>query len=75
MSTVIGIFEEAFKQKKPLPVVKPGSQTRRFTHINDTIDICYLAWKKNLCRHYSIANKKSYSILQVAKLFKSKIIF
>ena len=75
MSTVIGIFEEAFKQKKPLPVVKPGSQTRRFTHINDTINICYLAWKKNLCRHYSIANKKSYSILQVAKLFKSKIIF
>ena len=62
MSTVIGIFEEAFKQKKPLPVVKPGSQTRRFTHINDTINICYLAWKKNLCRHYSIANKKSYSI-------------
>jgi len=75
MSTVIGIFEEAFKQKKPLPVVKPGSQTRRFTHINDTINICYLAWKKNLCRHYSIANKKSYSILQVTKLFKSKIIF
>ena len=75
MSTVIGIFEEAFKQKKPLPVVKPGSQTRRFTHINDTINICYLAWKKNLCRHYSISNKKSYSILQVAKLFKSKIIF
>ena len=75
MSTVIGIFEEAFKKKKPLPVVKPGSQTRRFTHINDTINICYLAWKKNLCRHYSIANKKSYSILQVAKLFKSKIIF
>ena len=75
MSTVIGIFEEAFKKNKPLPVVKPGSQTRRFTHIDDTVQICFLAWKKNLCRHYSIANKKSYSILQVAKLFKSKIIF
>ncbi len=75
MSTVIGIFEEAFKKKKPLPVVRPGSQTRRFTHIDDTIDICYLAWKKNSCRHYSIANKKSYSILEVAKLFNSKIIF
>ena len=75
MSTVIGIFEDHYKKKKLLPVVRPGSQTRRFTHINDTVNICYLAWKKNLCRHYSIANKKSYSILSVAKMFKSKIKF
>ena len=75
MSTVIGIFEDHFKRRKPLPVVKPGSQTRRFTHINDTINVCYLAWKKNLCRHYSIVNKKSYSILDVAKMFNSKIKF
>ena len=73
MSTVIGIFENAYKQRKALPVVRPGSQSRRFTHIDDTIHVCFLAWKKNLCRHYSIANKKSYTILQVAKLFKSKI--
>ncbi len=75
MSTVIGIFEDAYKHKKPLPVVKPGSQTRRFTHINDTIEICYIAWKKNLCRHYSISHKKSYSIIEVAKMFKSRIRF
>ena len=75
MSTVIGIFEEAYKKNKPLPVVKPGNQTRRFTHIDDTIQVCYLAWKKKLCRHYSISNKKSYSILEVAKMFKSKIKF
>ena len=73
MATVIGIFEEQYRKKKPLTVVKPGTQTRRFTHINDTVEACYKAWKKNKCRHYSIANKKSYSILQVAKLFKSKI--
>ena len=75
MATVIGIFEEAYKKKKALPVVLPGSQSRRFTHIDDTVNICYLAWKKNLSRHYSISNKKSYSILQVAKMFKSKIKF
>jgi len=73
MSTVIGIFEYHFISKKPLPVVRPGNQSRRFTHIYDTVEICYLAWKKNLCRHYSIANKKSYSILDVAKMFNSKI--
>ena len=75
MSTVIGIFENAYKNKKPLPVVRPGTQSRRFTHIDDTINICLLAWKKNLCRHYSISNKKSYSIIEVAKMFKSKIRF
>ena len=75
MSTVIGIFEDHYKRGKPLPVVKPGTQTRRFTHIDDTVNTCYLAWKKNLCRHYSIANKKSYSLLEVAKMFNSKIKF
>ena len=73
MSTVIGVFEEQYKKKKPLSVVMPGTQSRRFTHINDTIKICFLAWKKNLCRHYSITSKKSYSILEVAKMFNSKI--
>ncbi len=75
MSTVIGIFEHHYKKGKRLPVVKPGTQTRRFTHIDDTVNICYLAWKKNLCRHYSIANRKSYSISEVAKMFNSKIKF
>jgi UDP-glucose 4-epimerase len=75
MSTVIGIFEDHYKKGKSLPVVKPGTQTRRYTHIDDTVKVCYLAWKKNLCRHYSIANKKSYSILDVAKMFNSKIKF
>jgi UDP-glucose 4-epimerase len=73
MSTVIGIFEDHYKKGKALPVVKPGTQTRRFTHIDDTVNICFLAWKKNLCRHYSIANIKSYSLKDVAKMFKSKI--
>ena len=73
MATVIGIFENHYKKRKPLPVVKPGSQTRRFTHILDTVNVCYKAWQKKLCRHYSIANKKTYSILEVAKMFNYKI--
>jgi UDP-glucose 4-epimerase len=75
MATVIGIFEDAYLNKKPLPVVLPGNQSRRFTHIKDTVEICYKAWKNNLCRHYTISNKKSYSIIEVAKMFGSKIKF
>ena len=75
MATVIGIFEKAFLKNKPLPVVKPGTQTRRFTHIKDTVEICYFAWRENKQRHYSISSKKKYSIIEIAKLFKGKIKF
>ncbi len=75
MATVIGIFEKQYKNKEKLTVVRPGSQTRRFTHIDDTIDVCIEAWKKNKCLHYSISNRESYSILSVAKMFGSKIKF
>ena len=73
MATVIGIFQEKFKNNQPLPVVLPGNQSRRFTHIEDTIDTCFEAWKRNKNSHYSISNKKSFTILEVAKLFSKKI--
>ena len=75
MATVIGIFEKQYRNKKPLTVVKPGTQTRRFTHINDTVEACYYAWKKNKNRHYSISSRQSYAIIEVAKMFKSKIVY
>ena len=73
MATVIGIFENQYLNKKPLTVVKPGTQSRKFTHIDDTVNGCYLAWKNNLNRHYSLSNNKSYSIRDVALMFGSKI--
>ena len=73
MATVVGIFEDHFIRGKNLPVVRPGTQVRRFTHIVDTVKACIFAWRKNNCKHYSIANDRSYSIIEIAKLFKSKI--
>jgi len=75
MATVIGIFENQYLNKKPLSVVRPGTQSRRFTHIQDTIKICYEAFKNDKCRYYSISNKNSYSIIEVAKMFGSKITY
>ena len=75
MATVIGIFKDQYRRNLPLTVVKPGSQTRRFTHISDTVEVCMKAWKQNNCRYYSISHKKSYSIYQVAKMFKTNIKF
>ena len=73
MSTVIGIFENCILRNKPLTVVKPGSQSRRFTHVKDAVEVCIEAWKKNKCRHYSITHKEEYKIVDVAKLFSKKI--
>ena len=73
MATVVGIFEDHFKRDKKLPVVRPGTQVRRFTHVSDTVKACIFAWRKNKSKHYSIANKQSWSIIELAKLFNSKI--
>jgi UDP-glucose 4-epimerase len=73
MATVVGIFEDCFRSGKKLPVVRPGTQERRFTHVFDTVKVCIFAWRKNKSKHYSIASKQSYSILKVAKMFKSQI--
>ena len=73
MATVVGIFEDHFKNNKKLPVVRPGTQVRRFTHVFDTVKACIFAWKKNKCKHYSIASNKSFSVIELAKLFKKEI--
>jgi UDP-glucose 4-epimerase len=73
MATVVGIFEDHFNRGKRLPVVKPGTQARRFTNVLDTVKACIFAWRKNKCKHYSIASNKSYSIIELAKLFRSEI--
>ena len=74
MAAVIGIFEYNYLKKRPLPVVMPGTQTRKFTHVKDTVEACIHAWKKNKNCHYSISNNISHSILGLAKLFSNNII-
>ena len=53
--------------------MRPGTQVRRFTHVYDTVKACIFAWKENKCKHYSIASNQYYSIIELAKLFKTKI--
>jgi UDP-glucose 4-epimerase len=73
MATVVGIFEDYFKRGKKLPVVRPGTQARRFTHVSDTVKACIFAWSQNKSKHYSIASNQSYGIIELANLFKSKV--
>jgi UDP-glucose 4-epimerase len=73
MAAVIAIFEEQYKKKEPLTVVRPGTQKRDFTHVNDIVNGCFLAFKKGKNDHYFLSSKKSYKILEVARLFKTKV--
>lgn len=75
MSTVIGIFENQYDKNKPLTVVKPGTQSRKFTHIDDTVNGCIYAWKKSKNREYLLSSNKSYSIIAVAKMFTKNYKF
>ena len=75
MTAVIGLFQTLYKKNKPLTVVKPGTQKRDFTHIDDIINGCYLAFTKGKQKEYMLGTKKQYTILQIAKMFKTKIKF
>ena len=73
MSAVIGIFEKQYLLNQPLTVVKPGTQKRDFTHVEDIVNGTYLAATKSINSEFHIGSGKNYSILQVAKMFKHKI--
>jgi len=75
MSAIIGIFESQYKKRKPLTIVKPGSQRRDFTHVDDIVRGCYLAWVKGKQKEYMLCTSKTYSILEIAKMFGSKFKF
>lgn len=74
-ATVIGIFENQYKHNKKLTVVKPGTQTRDFTHIDDTIDGILNASIGYYGDGFVIRTGQQYSILEVAKMFKKEYIF
>ncbi len=71
--TVIAIFIDRYTKKLPLQVTAPGTQTRNFTYISDIIDGLVLVGDKGEGEEYGLGNEKSYSMLDVAKLFNSNI--
>jgi len=75
MAAVIGIFRDYKEKNLSLPVVRPGTQLRNFTHVEDTINACIFAMKKNKNTQYLVSFDKAYSVIEVAKMFNHKIKF
>ncbi len=73
MAAVVGIFEKQYLRNQNLTVVKPGTQKRDFTHVDDIVEGTYLAATKANNNEFHIGSGKNYSILDVAKMFKTKI--
>lgn len=68
-ATVIAKFKNAMCKNKVLTIVKPGTQKRNFTHIEDIIDGLILVGDNGYGDGYGIGSSEEYSIEEVAKMF------
>ena len=72
-ATVVAKFLNRAREGKALIVTSPGTQRRNFTFIKDTIDALVLVAIGGRGDCYGIANKKSYSIIELAKLISDNV--
>jgi UDP-glucose 4-epimerase len=73
-ATLIGIFGELYLHGKPLKVVRPGTQKRNFTYVEDIVSGLILVGIKGEGDDYGIGSEVSHSVMDVAKMFESKIV-
>ena len=74
-ATVVGIFEEQYKNKIPLTIVGDGMQTRKFTHIDDIVDGIIKVSQNGNGDEYCLGTKEDVKILDLAKMFSNNYIF
>lgn len=72
-ATLIALFCRLMKEKRKLTIVSPGTQVRHFTHVKDIVSGMLLAAEFGNGDGFGIGNPDSYSVLDVAKMFKGEI--
>lgn len=73
-STLIAKYIYNYKNNFPIEVNNPGTQIRNFTYVKDTIKGLILVGNSGRGDDYIIASNKSYTILDIAKMFTDKYI-
>ena len=68
-ATLIALFKEKAKNNEPLTVVRPGTQKRNFTHVDDIINGLILVGEKGEGDDYGLGSHESFSILEIANMF------
>jgi UDP-glucose 4-epimerase len=71
--TVIETFRRRFLSGKPLEVRSPGTQTRAFTSVEDTVAGLLLVGEKGEGDNFGISAQETYSLLEVAEMFGGEI--
>ena len=72
-ATLIALFIRKYKNNEALSVVSPGTQERNFTYIDDIINGLILVGENGKGDGYGIGSKETYTILEIAKMFKGNI--
>ena len=75
--SVLSVFLEAYKNKKPLNIVNDGTQKRDFVHVSDVVDANIKAMESGKVSQYpiNIGSGINYSINQIANMFGSKKLY
>lgn len=71
--TVIETFKQNMLSGRPHEVRSPGTQTRAFTHVDDTVSALLLIAELGTADEYAISSKETYSLLEVAAMFGGEI--
>jgi len=72
-ATLIALFIEKMKNNEPLTVVRPGTQKRNFTHIDDIINGLVLVGEHGYGDEFGIGSDEAYTILEIAEMFGGEI--
>ena len=72
--TVVETFRQQYFAGEPRTVREPGTQTRAFTHVDDTVEGLVLVGEKGESDEYGIAAKETYSLLDLAHMFGDEIV-
>jgi UDP-glucose 4-epimerase len=68
-ATVVAIFERQFKNNEKLTVVKPGIQSRDFTHVADVVSGLIAIDNVNLNNEWHLRSGKNITIIELAEMF------
>ncbi len=73
-ATVVAIFERQFKNNEKLTVVKPGTQSRDFTHVSDIVSGLIAIVNTNLKKEWHLRSGKNVTITELAEMFGDWIL-
>jgi len=74
-ATLIALFAEKIKNGDKLTVVKPGTQKRNFTHVDDVVRGLILVGENGYGDEFGIGCDEKYSVLDIANMFGGEIKF